>query len=284
MLGKGARAPARMLTAVSLVLLSCTADEAEPAGGSYALVRFDGQALPVDGGPLPRRCGPFAAEPCDPFEPPVCHNVLTEGTLSLDAPRGRYDLFYLHRSSCDASVLSLSHDTGWYDQNGRSLTFRAEGNRPITYPGAVEGSAVAMELYGEEDLRFERSRGRAADPVEGAFPLIALRREALPVAGVPPPEEPSSCTVLVDDGLLSLEPVRGREPATGRFRLSYTLVDSCTGAPTSCNEQGTYEQVVSTLVFIGEVSPNVVHLFRGSVEPTEIVLHGGGANDLIFRR
>ncbi len=275
-----------MLAAACLVLFGCTAEEAEPAGGSYSLVRFNGQALPLDRGALPRRCGPRAAEACDPFDPPHCHLLLTEGTLSLDARRRRYDLFYLHRSSCGASVLSLSHDTGSYDQRGRSLTFRVEGNHPVTYSGVVEGSTLAIDFYGEEDLRFERTAGRAEPAIAGMFPLIALRREVLPVpGGGPTGEEPSDCTVMVDDGVLSLEPIAGLEPATGLFRLAYRLVESCTGdRSTWTEEEGTYEQVVRTLVFIGEIPPNSVHLFRGSVEATEVVLHIAGGNDLIFRR
>jgi hypothetical protein len=254
--------------------------------GSYALVQVDATALPVDMGPLGVRCPPIGTvPPCNRDAFPRCNQILTEGRLTLDEARGRFDYFYLTRNSCSGSVLSDSNNTGRYTRDGGLLHFLVDGiDMPPRYRGTVSGNAVAVDLI-DKTLRFERATGRMPPLPAGRYPLVRVRSGGLTVPGVPAPPPPSACPLVIEGGLLTIEPLAGLPNKTGRFQLTYRLIDSCTGqSRQSANEGGTFEQVMDTLVFVGELGPNSVHPFHGSVAATEIQIHALGGDDLIFAR
>ncbi len=256
------------------------------SGTMYRLVQIDGQNVPRDNGPLPLKCPPVpTTPPCDPDRPQPCHQVLAEGSLSLDVERGRFALFRLTRNTCEGSVLSEPSDTGSYQVRGNSLTFEVPGFGPrvfYRFDGVVQGQSLDVDLLGIR-LRFQHSDGPAPQLLEGKFPLSERRDGNLAVAGVA--ATPPRCPGTIKAGALTLEPARGMEPVTGTFHLIYEYTSPCEQAPSHQREErGTYEQVASSLMFTADLGPRVVHIFVGTIASPEIVLHIGGESDLVFRR
>ena len=242
--------------------------------GTYALTQFGGRSLPIDQGPLPRLCRPPGAT-CDPQAGPVCNIILSDGTLSLDPVRKRFDIFYATRDSCDGHALSISGHTGVYEVRGDTLTFRQDGSNPVAYPGQASGDLVLVDFFREYAMRFARSPAPEPPLMAGQFNLVDRRRLGT-TAG--------ACDRVIEGGALSLEPAPGLAPATGRFTISYRLRNPCPGQPAfSLQETGTYEQVVGSLVFVAQLAPNVVHPFRGTISGTDLNVTIFG-DDLVFRR
>lgn len=276
-----------LLGLVGGALAGCTDDVAQELHtGTYSLIRSSGQVLPINEGPLPRRCGPGQPD-CDPFAPPHCYIITTEGALSLDPERGRYDTYIVRRASCGAHVLDNTGISGSYEQNGDLLTFqvhRIDGT--ITNFGRVEDDAIVLTYDADEINVYDMSPLPLAPPeLSGTFSLVEVINELLPIPGADgASQDPLTCRVTAQDGALSLTPKPGLEPATGTFTLGYSLGSTCPDQQPQTDEaSGTYEQVANSLVFFAPTGPNSFREYRGVIGETEIVLRGGGANDLIFR-
>ena len=280
------------LTLTWLLSIGCgPSEQATQAVGTFTLLTYNGKSLPFDQGPLPVRCGPVPTNPpmnppCDPRRPQPCHHLLTEGTLTLDRVRGRYDIFYLTRNSCGASILSLSDQTGDFQPAGGAVIFRVSGNHESPeferFSGIVKGDLAVVDWYSGTHLQLRRAGAAAASVLSGQFALVERRARNINVASTVPP--PAVCQYTIKEGSLTLVPTPGLEPSTGRFRVFHDSVDSCQpNLPVRFEELGTYEQVVDTLVFEADVGIGV-HRYRGRIGAGEIALHIGGESDLIFRR
>jgi len=113
--------------------------------GSYPLVRFNGQPLPVDLGTIPTRDG----------KPGPCHMLIRDGSLHLDG--NRFIIAYDVHSSCDNAVVSSVNSSGTFEKSGSSLTFTVDlgGGVSRTYAGTV-GSGVIIAVQPPDTLSFSR--------------------------------------------------------------------------------------------------------------------------------
>jgi hypothetical protein len=258
-----------MVASLLTVLFGCdgSTGPATQLAGTFGLLEYEGSIVPVDEGPLPPRSGGVSN----------CHMIVADGALSLDPERRRFALHYSVRRSCDSGILSQPGETGDYRPSSRTLRFESTIGE---FDGRLrEDGSIAVEFF-DRTLVFGGA-AHLSPRAEGQYELVDLAQLPIEHAGVGSPPAESSCPLLVDHGILSLRPLSGRA-MTGRFDIDYALRSSCTDEiRTKADESGSYEQVAGSLTFAGEISPNVVHPFRGHVGERAIVLFIG--HDLMFR-
>ncbi len=265
--GRRRRGTATVATASLLaVLLGCggSTGPAMQLTGTFGLIEYDGAMIPIDEGPLPTRSGGISN----------CHRVIADGALSLDPERRRFALHYSVRRSCDSWILSQPGETGDYRPSSRALRFQSSVG---DFGGRVRGDGAIVVEFFEHTLVFGGSPHRAPR-AEGQFDLVDLVQVPIENTDAGNPPGASECPLLIDHGILELQPSSGGGMA-GRFDMDYALRRSCTGEiATRHDEAGSYEQVAGSLTFVGEISPNVVHPFRGRVGDVLFIGH-----DLLFR-
>lgn len=256
-----------LAASLSAALAGCegSTGPAPELAGTFELLAYEGQALPVDLGPLPTRTGGISS----------CHRTVADGALSLDPERRRFALHYSVRSSCDGGILSQSGEIGALRSSGRILRLATTTGE---FGGGVGADGRIVVEFFDRTLVFG-GPPRTPQGASGRFDLVDLGGGPVEDGGSAPAE--SGCPTVIDHGTLTLRPERSGA-MTGRFDLDYALRSSCTGElRRDAEESGSYEQVAGSLAFVGEVGANIVHPFRGLVDEETIVLFIG--TDLVFR-
>ena len=108
----------------------------DPVSGSFPLIVYNGDTLPVNEFELSNREG----------EPIGCWSVLTSGTLTLEMA-GRFTIEQTSRNSCSNEVLANYSTFGTYEQKNRRLFFslpRVEPPLEIRFEGFIRESSIEV--------------------------------------------------------------------------------------------------------------------------------------------
>ena len=113
-------------------------------GGSFALVQFNGEALPVDRGPAPTP------------SPSACRLLVDDGRLTLDSAQKRYNAYYVIHLSCDGREVHRWSSAGTYAENADGLQFTPNptANEP-SFGGTMTTDGIWVKPATDLNLKFK---------------------------------------------------------------------------------------------------------------------------------
>lgn len=146
---RASRSP--LIAVVVLALAGCATTDVDPRElvARHELIEVNGQALPIDKGPLPGRDGRAT-----PY-----HYVLARGHLDLRFDRV-FEIAYEHINSESGAVLARTTQSGTWSGDGDRLLLEGvpqavPSGRPNRWIGAIRAETITVR-FNDERLTFRR--------------------------------------------------------------------------------------------------------------------------------